>query len=121
MYNTAAERSICLSIDQNVRSGIRVLVLGGEIDADTVGLLREAMRIDGRESSKLVLDLGAVTFLDSSAINVLALANRHATAAGGWLRMAALTSPVQRVVELVGLDTIIMCYPTLPEALADAV
>ncbi|MFE9811917.1 STAS domain-containing protein [Streptomyces sp. NPDC005227] len=40
------------------------------------------MRIDGRESSKLVLDLCAVTFMDSSAINVLALANSHATAPG---------------------------------------
>lgn len=35
--------------------------------------------------------------------------------------MTALTSPVKRVVELVGLDTIITCYPTLPEALVKAV
>ncbi|MFF0190817.1 STAS domain-containing protein [Streptomyces sp. NPDC005244] len=120
MYD-AAEQPVRLPITLSTSADIRVLALGGEIDADNVGLLREAMRIDGRESSKLVLDLGAVTFMDSSTINVLALANRHATAAGGWLRMAALTEPVQRVIELVGLDTIITCYPTLPEALADAV
>lgn len=33
-------------------------------------------------------------------------------------RMAALSAPVKRVVTIVGLDTIIPCYPTLREALA---
>lgn len=31
--------------------------------------------------------------------------------------MAALTAPVERVVTLVGLDTIIDCHPTLAQAL----
>ncbi|MGW6263269.1 STAS domain-containing protein [Streptomyces sp. NPDC055085] len=55
--------------------------------------------------------------MDPSAISVLATARRNANAAGGWLRMAALTEPVEQVIALVGLDTIIDCYPTLAEAL----
>lgn len=107
-----------LSITQTTVDGTRVLAVAGALDADNVGTLRQALRL-GEESASAVtvLDLGAVTFMDSSAINVLVAANRDATAAGGRLRMAALSGPVQRVVEIVGLDTIIPCYPTLAQAL----
>ncbi|MGC4985881.1 STAS domain-containing protein [Streptomyces sp. DT193] len=106
-----------LSITQTVTAGIRVLSLTGEVDADNVDTLRQALRMEEDSGPLTVLDLGAVTFMDSSAISVLAGAHRDAEAAGGWIRMAALTQPVQRVVEIVGLDTVIACYPTLAQAL----
>ncbi|MFE2537659.1 STAS domain-containing protein [Streptomyces sp. NPDC059371] len=115
MHETA-EQSGRLSINRSITADIRVLVLSGEIDADNVGLLAEALQIDGN-CPVLVLDFSAVTFMDSSAISVLVAARRDATSTGGWIRMAALTAPVQRVVEIVGLDTIIPCYPTLSQAL----
>ncbi|MFE9812007.1 STAS domain-containing protein [Streptomyces sp. NPDC005227] len=106
-----------MSITQTTTGGIRVLALAGELDADNAGALRQALRIEEESARLTVLDLGGITFMDSSAISVLAAARRDADAAGGWLRMAALTAPVERVVELVGLDTIIACYATLAEAL----
>ncbi|MFF2364580.1 STAS domain-containing protein [Streptomyces sp. NPDC058122] len=107
-----------LSITQTTVDGIRVLSVAGELDADNVGTLRQALCIEEDSVSALtVLDMGAVSFMDSSAINILVAANRDASAAGGQLRMAALSEPVQRVVEIVGLDTIIACYPTLAQAL----
>ncbi|MGW6485603.1 STAS domain-containing protein [Streptomyces sp. NPDC055056] len=48
---------------------------------------------------------GEVAFMDSSAISVLAAAHRDAAAAGGELRMAALTAPVARVGERLGLPS----------------
>ncbi|WP_339134977.1 STAS domain-containing protein [Streptomyces sp. f51] len=107
-----------LSITPVTVDGIRVLVVAGELDADNTGTLRQALRAEEDGAAALtVLDLGAVTFMDSSAINVLIAANRDATAAGGQLRMAALSEPVQRVVAIVGLDTIVACYPTVAQAL----
>ncbi|MEV8031445.1 STAS domain-containing protein [Streptomyces sp. NPDC086182] len=116
MHETA-EQPCRLSINRTIIADIRVLVLSGEIDADNVGLLSQALQIDDNGPVQLVIDLGAVTFMDSSAISALAAARRDATSAGGWIRVAALTAPVQRVVEIVGLDTIIPCYPTLSQAL----
>ncbi|MFD6824656.1 STAS domain-containing protein [Streptomyces sp. NPDC060085] len=108
-----------LSITQTSSDGIRVLTLGGEIDADTVGGLREALCFDGTAtSSRTVLDFGAVTFMDSSGVNVLVAAFHKSWADGDWIRMAAPIEPVWQVVDIVGLDAIIPCYPTLPEALA---
>ncbi|MGW3661869.1 STAS domain-containing protein [Streptomyces sp. NPDC005141] len=112
-----AERPARLSVAETPAAGIRVLVLSGEIDTDNVDLLRQALRIDGNGRAQLVLDFSAVTFMDSSGVNVLVAAHRDAASGDGWIRMAALTAPVQRVVEIVGLDTIIACYPTLPQAL----
>ncbi|MFI5998069.1 STAS domain-containing protein [Streptomyces sp. NPDC051362] len=107
-----------LSITPASTAGIRVLTLRGEIDADTVQGLRDALYIDDTPTSpRSVLDFSDVTFMDSSGVNVLVTAFHRARAAGGWIRMAALTEPVQQVVDIVGLDTIIPCYPTLSEAL----
>ncbi|MFD6497826.1 STAS domain-containing protein [Streptomyces sp. NPDC059944] len=119
MHDTADQpQPARLSITHVTTAGVRVLGLSGEIDADNADILRQALRPDEDASSQTVLDLGEVTFIDSSAISVLATAHRDATAAAGGLRMAALTAPVARVVGIVGLDTIIPCYATLPEALA---
>ncbi|MEU8788245.1 STAS domain-containing protein [Streptomyces sp. NPDC048643] len=117
MHDTA-DQPARLSITRTDTAGMRVLALSGELDADNADILRQALRADDGIPSQTVLDLGDVTFMDSSAISVLAAAHRDAAAADGGLRMAALSAPVKRVVEIVGLDTIIRCYSTLPQALA---
>lgn len=106
-----------LSITQSSAGDTRVLVLSGEIDADTVSGLREALHIDGTAVSRSVLDFSDVTFMDSSGVNILVAAYQRARAAGGWIRMVAPTAPVRQVVEIVGLDTVIPTYPTVPEAI----
>ncbi|MFJ6836427.1 STAS domain-containing protein [Streptomyces sp. NPDC091209] len=116
MHDTAG-RFARLTITRTTTAGIRVLSLAGELDADTADTLRQALHPDNTGVPRTVLDFGAVTFMDSSAINVLAAARRDAVTADGWIRLAVLTEPVQRVLEIVGLDTIIACYPTLAQAL----
>ncbi|MET9896235.1 STAS domain-containing protein [Streptomyces sp. NPDC006465] len=106
MHDTA-EQPTRLSITHTATAGMRVLALSGEIDAANVDLLRQALQTDHGGPAQTVLDLGGVTFMDSSAISVLAAAHRDAAAADGWIRMAALSAPVKRVVEIAGLDTII--------------
>ncbi|MFD8421781.1 STAS domain-containing protein [Streptomyces sp. NPDC059466] len=114
------EQPTPLSITQTTTAaGIRVLVLNGEIDSDNVDLLRGALQADVGGAPRFVLELSAVTFVDSSTISVLASAHGTAVSAGGWVRLAAMSHPVQRVVELVGLNTVLACYPTLGQALAD--
>ncbi|MCX4993154.1 MULTISPECIES: STAS domain-containing protein [unclassified Streptomyces] len=84
----------------------------------TSGFLRQALEIGADGSTgRLVLDFSGVIFMDSSGISVLAAARRDAASAGGWIRMASLRAPARRVVEIVGLDTVIPCYPTLSRAL----
>ncbi|MFF7334791.1 anti-sigma factor antagonist [Streptomyces sp. NPDC008150] len=108
-----------LTITAGDSDGIVVLALVGEIDYDSGDLLRHALRgAEVRTPPRVVIDLRGVTFMDSSGINILIAAYRELTYLGGWLRMAALAPAIERTVQLVGVDSVIDCYPTLAEALA---
>lgn len=58
-----------LSVTQTDVDGIRLLAVAGELDADNADALREALRVEENSTPPLtVLDFGAVTFMDSSAL-----------------------------------------------------
>ncbi|MGV2920362.1 MULTISPECIES: STAS domain-containing protein [Streptomyces] len=107
-----------LSIEERTVDGVRVLSVSGEIDHDTMGPVRDALLPpDAVTPRRLVADLGAVTFMDSSGINLFLAAHQTISASGGWLRIAGAGSAVRRVIEIVGLDLIVSCHPTVEEAL----
>ncbi|MEV6838363.1 STAS domain-containing protein [Streptomyces sp. NPDC051133] len=97
--------------------GIRVLTVAGEVDYDTGAQLQQALDVSDTSHPRIVVDLRKVTFMDSSGINVLLIAHREITEAGGWLRLAAPTDAVLRTLRLVGIDEVIPCSPTLADAL----
>ncbi|OSP43262.1 anti-anti-sigma factor [Streptomyces sp. 13-12-16] len=106
-----------LSVTATTAHDACVLTLAGEIDHDTGETLRHALDPSLTGRPRIVADLRQVTFMDSSGINILLTAHHTATAAGGWLRLAAPTPAVLRTLQIVGLDQIIDCRPTLQDAL----
>ncbi|MFF8293156.1 STAS domain-containing protein [Streptomyces sp. NPDC016309] len=107
-----------LSIDAGDIDGVRVVAVHGEIDhtvRDT--LTHELIRFEPAARPRTVIDLSDVSFMDSSGINVLIAAHRAATKAEGWLRLVGPQGPVLRVMELVGINTVIPCYPSTRHAL----
>ncbi|WP_307544324.1 STAS domain-containing protein [Streptomyces sp. V3I8] len=94
-----------------------VVTVKGELDADVCPILEAALHVrDGLQPPRIVLDLHGLTFMDSSGVNLFANTYQMLNAAGGWLRIAAVPA-VERVLNLVGLDTVITCHPTLEDAL----
>lgn len=106
-----------LSVVTTTTEGIRVLSLAGEIDHHTAPALRQALNASGTAHSRIVVDMRQVTFMDSTGINILINTHRTLTRAGGWLRLTGPTPPVQRVLQLVGIDRLIDCHDTLHHAL----
>ncbi|CAL9278655.1 hypothetical protein SUDANB135_00041 [Streptomyces sp. SudanB135_2055] len=106
-----------LSTATTVTDSIRVVTLAGEVDQRNGVLLTHALRLDAADLPRVVIDMSRVTFMDSSGINILIAAHKDLTAASGWLRLAAPTAAVLRVLQLVGVDQFIECHPTLTEAL----
>ncbi|MCX4457962.1 STAS domain-containing protein [Streptomyces sp. NBC_01340] len=95
------------------------LVLRGEVDLTTGAEIQRALLgPDGEATRHTVMDLGQVTFMDSTGINALIGARQAATAIQGWVRVAGPTAYILRVLQLVGLDTVMPCYPTLQQALS---
>lgn len=81
----------------------RLLLLAGEVDIATVGRVRAALRTALREDVEtLVLDLAAVTFMDSSGLHLARDATTGAARAG--VRFVVLPGPphVQRLFEVSG-------------------
>ncbi|MEU0945703.1 STAS domain-containing protein [Streptomyces canus] len=107
-----------LSVVATATDGIRVLTFAGEIDNDSGETFRQALDASDTTYPCVVVDMRRVTFMDSTGINIIIAAHHTATTAGGWLRLAAVTDPVMRTLYIVGLDTLIDCYPTPREALA---
>jgi stage II sporulation protein AA (anti-sigma F factor antagonist) len=115
------DRPARLSVETRVADGVRVVAVWGEIDYDVRDLFSEALLLeDGAVPPlRIVVDLSQVTFMDSSGINVLVGTHRQVSEARGWLRVAGAQESVLRVLELVGIDALISCYPSVEQALSD--
>ncbi|MEU5635245.1 STAS domain-containing protein [Streptomyces rishiriensis] len=107
-----------LSVQPAVVDGVLVVTVEGEIDHDVKDVLSYALLSDdGAPPPRIVADLSGVTFMDSSGINVFVTAHRRVSGAQGWLRIAGAQESVVRLLQLVGVDEIIPCHPTVEEAL----
>ena len=110
------ERNPVAGVDRN---GTATIVrLAGELDLYNAPLVREALLGVVRERpARLVVDLGEVEFLDSTALGVLVeasgeLEDRRAFA------LAAPGAETRRALEVSGLDTRFSVFGSVDEALA---
>jgi anti-sigma B factor antagonist len=84
-----------------------VLKPSGEIDIQTSPLLADKLRsVLDQGFSSVVVDLGAVTFLDSTGLSVLVTGLKQCRAAGGDFRLTDPQPNVRRVLEITGLTDI---------------
>ena len=87
---------------------LRVTIIG-EVDHHRARGLMEGIdrEIDMRLPSRVALDLGGVTFMDSSGIAVLLRAYRRLGALGGEVRVHNVPPQAARVLRAAGLDKLI--------------
>jgi anti-sigma B factor antagonist len=69
--------------------------------------------------ARLVVDLHAVDFIDSSGLGALVGGLKSARQQGGDLRIAAAGDQVRAVLKLTNLDRILSPYVTVEEAVHD--
>jgi anti-anti-sigma factor len=99
--------------------GITVAELVGELDIASAPALREELlSLLRRGSSRLVIDLSRVSFCDASGLAVLVSTRRRARLLGGFLRLAAVSPQVGRVLHITGLDRSLASFPTVQAAAA---
>lgn len=88
------------------------------IDAAVAIGFKEAMRQAAAGSEpRVVLDLGRVTFLDSSGLGAV-VAVMKLLGPGRRLELAALTPAVERVFRLTRMDSVFTIHPTVPDTAA---
>ncbi|MFH7599908.1 STAS domain-containing protein [Streptomyces racemochromogenes] len=89
-----------------------VVTARGELDQDTLGPLEQALSEAADRHGLVVLDASAVTFGDSSFLNLLLQVHRTTV-----LRIAAPCDQLRRLFALTGVDTVLSLYPGVQEAL----
>jgi anti-sigma B factor antagonist len=104
-------------------NGHQVITVTGEVDLCTSPTLHDYLQNvsattlgTGTRGGDLVLDLRALTFMNSSGLRVLFQADQRACRIGGRLRLTALTMPITRLLTLMHLDAHFDIYPTLTAA-----
>lgn len=90
-----------------VESAVVVLRLRGELDAYSAPTLQESVTaLFARSPRRLVIDVSAVTFLDSTVLGLLAGALRQARETERDLHFVLPVGPARRIFELTGLDRV---------------
>jgi anti-anti-sigma factor len=93
---------------------VSVVTVSGDVDLHSAPLLRA--RLDALVD-RVVLDLSATTFLDSMALGVILMAQKHLAAGGGRLDLVVSTPEIRRIFEITMLDQILHLHETRAEAI----
>jgi anti-sigma B factor antagonist len=97
--------------------GITVVVPEGRCDRRTANVLAEWLEGVSRSgANQMIVDMGGITFMDSTGLATLIRFMKECRAAGGDLCLANLQQPVRIIFELTRLDSAFTICPTVDMA-----
>lgn len=85
-------------------SGGTTVFVTGEVDYGSASRLRSALVELAHENTDVIVDLSAVTFIDSTALSVLVQAKQRFDSTGQSMSVTGTQPRVARVFELSGLS-----------------
>ena len=92
----------------------------GFLDVSTSPRLREKLLAVIETGPRVILlDLGGIEFLDSSALGVILNGWKHMQAEGGTLAVSSPQPRITKIFEITALNLSINMYPSLQDARAD--
>jgi anti-sigma B factor antagonist len=107
-----------LRLSSEQRGDAVVVAVGGELDLITSRELDEQLTRARRESSRIVLDLTAVEFMDTSSLAVIVGHWKRLQTTGGTLVLAGARYRYTKTLWITGLADRLPMYETVEQALA---
>lgn len=111
-----------MSVKLNVRQvgGVSVVDVSGRITlGEGSSALRDALRdLVGKGQNKILLNLGDVSYIDSSGIGELVSGFTSVTNSGGTLKLLNLTKRVQDLLQITKLYTVFDVHDNEAHAIA---
>ncbi len=112
-------KGLSVDIEISETGPLAVVAPRGELDLAVADRLRRTLTdLVDRGKSRIVIDLAAVPYLDSSGLGALVATMKHTRAAGGELRLCGLQADVRTLFELTRLIRVMDIHATRQEALA---
>ncbi|MER6368384.1 STAS domain-containing protein [Streptomyces mirabilis] len=101
-----------LTVYRHDRRKRALITLAGEIDVDTVPLVRASLERCLRDGIRTIdVDLTLVTFCDCSGLNAFLNAAQHITAAGGTLRLHHPPRTLVPMLDIAGCEFLLLGVP----------
>jgi anti-sigma B factor antagonist len=104
--------------DEEIDAETQVIELGGEIDLYTAPEFKERLVElieDGKK--RIVVDLSAATFIDSTTLGVLVGGVKRLRPAGGSLAVVCTDQNITKIFEITGLDRVFPIHESRDDAL----
>jgi len=99
-------------------NGITVVAATGRLDVAGAPMLKEAIsEVVKNGPPRIVIDMGGVSFVDSTGLGSVISALKQIRGSQGELRLAAPNQQARVVLELTTLDRVFPYYATVEEAL----
>jgi anti-sigma B factor antagonist len=106
-----------LGLDVSERDGYAVLTVRGEVDVYTAPKFREQLiELVAQGKQRIVVDLDAVDFLDSTGLGVLVGGLKRLRSHDGDLLLVCNQSRIRKVFEITGLTKVFSIYETVDAA-----
>ena len=88
--------------------GVTTIVLAGDLDLSTATAARSLLEVEcERRPSKLVLDVSALDFVDSSGLSTFVRTHRSLAAHGASLALAGASPSLRRLLEIASLSALL--------------
>jgi len=95
-----------------------IVTMRGQLDVDTAPELRAAFdELAVQGVAEIVVDLAGLDFCDSIGLSTFVVAHARCAAQDGWLRLAAPTPFLVRLLSVVGVAGTVRMYATVDGAL----
>lgn len=108
-----------LKVETRHEGDVAVVAATGEVDVFTApGLDSEITALLEQGTSRLVVDLTGVSFLDSTGLGVLVKGLKTARDAGGSMQLVVTSDRIRKIFDITGLDASLPLFDTVDDALA---
>ena len=93
-------------VEQTARADGTCIAVAGEVDAHTAPQMKAALLEAVSRHRSVVVDLSAVTFMDSQGLAALLRARQEAEARAGSLCLERVPAGVLKLLRITGLDSL---------------
>ncbi len=108
-----------ISSDTDQVQGVSIMKVEGRVDSETAPQLEQALTaVLNANSNKIVVNLQGVDYMSSAGLRAIVKAYQQAEKAGGSVRLAAVPQAIESILFTVGLNQMLIAYPSNQEALA---